>query len=149
MPGCICTTSNLNPSPGDSQNALLSKILQRLNGFVHSGDSDYDLLRRILTLLGDVSPSSTFVYSVNGMIGDVNLGTLVNSVDGMTGNVSLVGRYVRIAGDTMTGDLTLPRLISTVPTGTAPFTVASTTVFTNLNADLLEDRKSTRLNSSH
>lgn len=39
---------------------------------------------------------------------------------------------------TVTGSVTSPRFISTVATGTAPFTVASTTVVTNLNADLLD-----------
>jgi hypothetical protein len=36
------------------------------------------------------------------------------------------------------GDLSLSTLQSTVATGTAPFTVASTTLVTNLNADLLD-----------
>lgn len=36
------------------------------------------------------------------------------------------------------GILTTPRVISTQTTGTAPFTVASTTAVTNLNADLLD-----------
>lgn len=42
------------------------------------------------------------------------------------------------SGDTMTGKLVLPSLESTVATGVAPFKVASTTVNTNLNADLLD-----------
>ena len=41
--------------------------------------------------------------------------------------------WVEKAGDTMTGQLT-----STLATGTSPFAVTSTTVNTNLNADLLD-----------
>lgn len=41
------------------------------------------------------------------------------------------------------GILTTPRVISTQTTGTAPFTVASTTAVTNLNADLLDGNHST------
>lgn len=45
-------------------------------------------------------------------------------------DVSGTGRF--------TDELTVPRLISTQTTGTAPLTVASTTLVTNLNADLLD-----------
>lgn len=52
--------------------------------------------------------------------------------------------YVKKAGDTMTGALTNSstisgsKLISTVSTGTAPIRVASTTLCTNLNADMVD-----------
>lgn len=52
--------------------------------------------------------------------------------------------YVKKAGDTMTGALTNSstisgsKLISTVATGTAPIQVASTTLCTNLNADMID-----------
>ena len=52
--------------------------------------------------------------------------------------------YVKKAGDTMTGALTNSstisgsKLISTVSTGTAPIQVASTTLCTNLNADMVD-----------
>lgn len=53
-------------------------------------------------------------------------------------------RYVNVTGDTMTGPLivkaaiTGTQLISTIATGTSPFTVSSTTVVSNLNADMLD-----------
>lgn len=53
-------------------------------------------------------------------------------------------RYVNVTGDTMTGPLivkaaiTGTQLISTIATGTPPFTVSSTTVVSNLNADMLD-----------
>lgn len=52
--------------------------------------------------------------------------------------------YVKKAGDTMTGALTNSstisgsKLISTVSTGTAPIQVSSTTLCTNLNADMID-----------
>lgn len=50
-----------------------------------------------------------------------------------------VGSYaLPIGGGTLTGNVTAPRFISNVATGTAPFGVTSTTVVTNLNADLLD-----------
>jgi len=45
---------------------------------------------------------------------------------------------VNKAGDTMTGELTAPRFISNVSTGTAPLQVSSTTVVSNLNTDKLD-----------
>ena len=57
------------------------------------------------------------------------------------------GRYVKKAGDTMTGDLTMNgRLQSTVASGTAPFIVASNTLVNNLNADLLDGYHQTSFN---
>lgn len=52
--------------------------------------------------------------------------------------------YVKKAGDAMTGALTNSstisgsKLISTVSTGTAPIQVSSTTLCTNLNADMVD-----------
>lgn len=54
--------------------------------------------------------------------------------------------YVKKAGDTMTGALTNSstisgsKLISTVATGTAPIQVSSTTLCTNLNADMIDGK---------
>lgn len=53
-------------------------------------------------------------------------------------------RYVNVTGDTMTGPLIVKaaiigtQLISTIATGTSPLKVTSTTVVTNLNADMLD-----------
>lgn len=46
---------------------------------------------------------------------------------------------VNKAGDTITGNLTLnSQLISTVPTGTPPLSVSSSTIVTNLNSDMVD-----------
>ena len=46
-------------------------------------------------------------------------------------------------GITVTGSTTRETLISTIATGTAPLTVASTTMVSNLNADKLDDKEFT------
>ena len=46
-------------------------------------------------------------------------------------------------GVTVTGSTTSETLISTIATGTAPLTVASTTMVSNLNADKLDDKEFT------
>lgn len=62
--------------------------------------------------------------------------------------------YVKKAGDTMTGALTNSstisgsKLISTVSTGTAPIQVSSTTLCTNLNADMVDGYGVSEFNSN-
>ena len=62
-----------------------------------------------------------------------------------TGGVDHEVFYYSHGSDVVTflGDVTAPLFISDVPTGTAPFIVASTTKVTNLNADLLDGLDST------
>ena len=88
-------------------------------------------------------------------LGGVKIGSNITLADG--GTISLTKAnvtsalgvdptttYVKKAGDTMTGALTNnstisgSKLISTVSTGTAPIQVASTTLCTNLNADMID-----------
>jgi len=71
---------------GDSDNTLLGKILQRLGGLATFASSDNDLLFKILTSL--------------------------NGVDLTSEQALFDARYVLKAGDTMTGGLTVPSLIS-------------------------------------
>lgn len=90
-------------------------------------------------------------------LGGVKIGSNITLADGGTISItkanvtSALGvdptaTYVKKAGDTMTGALTNSstisgsKLISTVSTGTAPIQVASTTLCTNLNADLLDGK---------
>lgn len=90
-------------------------------------------------------------------LGGVKIGSNITLADGGTISItktnitSALGvdpttTYVKKAGDTMTGALTNSstisgsKLISTVSTGTAPIQVSSTTLCTNLNADLLDGK---------
>lgn len=88
-------------------------------------------------------------------LGGVKIGSNITLADGGTISItknnvtSALGvdpttTYVKKAGDTMTGALTNSstisgsKLISTVSTGTAPIRVSSTTLCTNLNADMVD-----------
>ena len=88
-------------------------------------------------------------------LGGVKIGSNITLADGGTISItkanvtSALGvdpttTYVKKAGDTMTGALTNSstisgsKLISTVATGTAPIQVESTTLCTNLNADMVD-----------
>lgn len=90
-------------------------------------------------------------------LGGVKIGSNITLADGGTISItknnvtSALGvdpttTYVKKAGDTMTGALTNSstisgsKLISTVATGTAPIQVASTTLCTNLNADMVDGK---------
>ena len=65
-------------------------------------------------------------------------GTSAQWVELLSSGVPLLNTKADLSGATFTGNVTAPRLISTQATGTAPLTVSSTTVVTNLNADLLD-----------
>lgn len=102
---------------------------------------------------------ATYTYTLptasNTVLGGVKIGSNITLADGGTISItknnvtSALGvdpttTYVKKAGDTMTGALTNSstisgsKLISTVATGTAPIQVASTTLCTNLNADMVD-----------
>ena len=90
---------------------------------------------------------------------DVYIGNGVDNVDivfeqdgeirGLTGKTITLGQsdsYIAFGGNitgvtTFTGNIVAPTFTSTQATGTAPFTVSSTTVVTNLNADLLDGQE--------
>lgn len=98
-------------------------------------------------------------------LGGVKIGSNITLADGGTISItknnvtSALGvdpttTYVKKAGDTMTGALTNSstisgsKLISTVSTGTAPIQVSSTTLCTNLNADMVDGYHSDQFSQS-
>lgn len=101
---------------------------------------------------------ATYTYTLpkasSTVLGGVKIGSNITNTDGTisltkTNVTSALGidptaTYVKKAGDTMTGALTNSstisgsKLISTVSTGTAPIQVTSTTLCTNLNADMVD-----------
>lgn len=101
---------------------------------------------------------ATYTYTLptasNTVLGGVKIGSNITNTDGTisltkTNVTSALGidptaTYVKKAGDTMTGALTNSstisgsKLISTASTGTAPIQVSSTTLCTNLNADMID-----------
>lgn len=102
---------------------------------------------------------ATYTYTLptasSSVLGGVKIGSNITLADGGTISItkanvtSALGvdpttTYVKKTGDTMTGALTNSstisgsKLISTVATGTAPIQVSSTTLCTNLNADMVD-----------
>lgn len=101
---------------------------------------------------------ATYTYTLpkasSTVLGGVKIGSNITNTDGTisltkTNVTSALGidpttTYVKKAGDTMTGALTNistisgSKLISTVSIGTAPIQVSSTTLCTNLNADMID-----------
>jgi hypothetical protein len=68
-----------------------------------------------------------------------NAPSYVNGEFRLGANTDLGGEKLQVTGDArITGSCSANTLISTVATGTAPLTVSSTTLVTNLNADLLD-----------
>lgn len=70
-------------------------------------------------------------------------GTSAQWVELLSSGLPLLNTKADIAGATFTGNVTAPRFISNQATGTAPFTVASSTAVANLNADLLDGQHAT------
>lgn len=99
-----------------------------------------DAIKASLVLVGDSvyvnQNSGSTTYNVSAVSEAKNSGnaTLLGpSYGGLEGALSSLGGNVTAAG-TLTGS----RFISTVVTGTAPLGITSTTLVTNLNADLLD-----------
>ena len=97
-------------------------------------------------------------------LGGVKIGSNITLADGGTISITKANvtgalgvdpttTYVKKAGDTMTGALTNSstisgsKLISTVATGTAPIQVSSTTLCTNLNADMVDGYEVSNFNT--
>ena len=96
-----------------------------------------DTYQGLIKTNGNSVVSGTNQYLTDGFgnltplsVGTNNIGIGTTSTSSYKLDVSGTGRF--------TDTLTVPRLISTQTTGTAPLTVASTTLVTNLNADLLD-----------
>lgn len=110
---------------------------------------------------------ATYTYTLptasNTVLGGVKIGSNITNTNGTISltkanvtsalGVDPTTTYVKKAGDTMTGALTNSstisgsKLISTVSTGTAPIQVSSTTLCTNLNADMIDGYEVSNFNT--
>jgi len=76
-----------------------------------------------------------------------SLGTVGASGNTSGGNLTTAGQVVATGNITGGNINTAGKIVSTLATGTAPFTVSSTTLVTNLNADLLDGLNSASTNT--
>lgn len=67
-----------------------------------------------------------------------NDGTSAQWVEIVSSALPNLNTKANLSGATFTGNISAPQLISTTATGTTPLTIASTTLVSNLNADLLD-----------
>lgn len=95
--------------------------------------------------LTSFTETDPIVGAVTGLVkadGSGNISAAVAGTDYLVTETdtldSVTGR-----GATTTNDISVNTLASTIVTGTAPFTVASTTIVSNLNADKLDDKELT------
>lgn len=114
---------------------------------IESEANKYVLPAATASALGGVKIGSNITLANGGTISITKA-----NVTGALG-VDPTTTYVKKAGDTMTGALTnsstisSSKLISTVSTGTAPIQVSSTTLCTNLNADMVDGYEVSNFNT--
>lgn len=112
---------------------------------------------------------ATYTYTLpkasSSVLGGVKIGSNITNTNGTISltkanvtsalGVDPTTTYVKKAGDTMTGALTNSstisgsKLISTVSTGTAPIQVSSTTLCTNLNADMVDGKNADKFSEKN
>jgi len=126
---------------GFTTNSVITNYMSSPTGYINAG---------IITTLS----GSSLTYS-NGIINGDLRSTATGAAQGIFANSGIITNF-GFNGSTITlincgngasgnpvGVVTAALFRSAVPTGTAPITVVSTTVCTNLNADLLDGRNST------
>ena len=140
----------LSDSTGGSVTGAVSSVNGMTGDVVISNVDRADKLSssKTITLSGDATGSVSTDFSTNPTISvtvvDDSHNHIISNVDGL--QTALDGKSP-IASPTFTGVVTAPRFASTVATGIAPLTVASTTLVTNLNADLLDGLNSASTNT--
>lgn len=121
-----------------SSNDFTDAYKTKLDGIAAQANK-YVLPTATAEIIGGVKVGANISYS-NGTI-SLSKANVTSAL-----GVDPTTTYVKKAGDTMTGALTNSstisgsKLISTVSTGTAPIQVSSTTLCTNLNADMVDGK---------
>lgn len=116
-----------------------------------------------LSGIDDNANNYTLPAATASALGGVKIGSNITNTNGTISltkanvtsalGVDPTTTYVKKAGDTMTGALTNSstisgsKLISTVSTGTTPIQVSSTTLCTNLNADMVDGYEVSNFNT--
>lgn len=97
-----------------------------------------------LSIASDGTLSATGAGSIGSVVVD-GTGNAVTtaSASGTTLTLTKGNSFLPLSGGTLTGALTATKFTSNVVTGTSPISVSSTTLCSNLNADLLDGLQST------
>lgn len=102
-----------------------------------TGDLSYDEVSARNQNITGITTTQDFIVTRNASVAGI-----LTATKGVTGNINSAGvstvTFLQATNINASGIATAPRFVSTVTTGTAPFTVASTTVVSNLNADQLD-----------
>ena len=132
------TTSALNVVTAGGTLSTNVGTIQR----VASGTTSIDLQSASDTILRVIN-SGSGVADLNIYGGDLTTGAAGTVRLTNAGNLQNIGTYTGSGALAVTNTIQGTRLISTVASGTAPLTVASNTLVTNLNSDLLDGLDST------
>ena len=161
----ILTTGNITTiNSGLLQNGN-SNITLTANGNISLFVTGNTTARMVATATG-VNVAGTFNATGNANVGNLGTGGLITATGNVsggnlttggvvaaTGNVSggnlTTGGVVAATGNVSGGNITTAgQLVSSVAIGTAPLVVTSTTLVTNLNADLLDGLNSATANTA-
>ncbi len=154
------TLATVNGAPGTTGSASsVSTITTNGKGLVTSNSSTSIQITesQVTNLVSDLAlkaplASPTFTGTVTAptfsgaLSGNATTATTAGTISGtitesqVTNLVSDLALKAPLASPTFTGTVTAPQFASSVATGTAPLSVASTTVVPNLNASLLNGR---------
>ena len=157
-PGIANLVEDTSPQLGGDLESNGSQIQMADNNKITLGTGERGSLQhtgasgkvQLFSTVGGIDIRTTANDEIIAISSDDGSGGIANYViaDGSTGATELY-HYgsKKIAttsvGVTVTGSTTSETLISTIATGTAPLTVASTTMVSNLNADKLDDKEFT------
>ena len=108
------------------------------NGYIIFGTGDTtSTLGRAGT--GALTYNGAFSSVGNANVGNLGTGGLITATGNIRGANLVTPGVLSVTGNANVGNLgTAGVIVSSIATGTAPFTIASTTKVTNLNADLLD-----------
>ena len=144
----IITTGNIATiNSGLLQNGN-SNVTITANGNISLFVTGNTTARMVATATG-VNVAGTLNATGNANVGNLGTGGLITATGNVSGGNLTTGGVVAATGNVSGGNITTAgQLVSSVATGTAPLAVTSTTLVTNLNADLLDGLNSATANTA-
>ena len=134
-------TSNVGFEATSIQNTPIGTTTRAAGNFTTLNAND------TATLAGMSATTGSF-SSTLGVTGNVTVNTDKFSVIATSGNTSVAGTLGVTGAITGSSTVSATQYTSTIATGTAPLVVTSTTLVTNLNADLIDGYSATTINTA-